>query len=429
MMRGSAALAVIVTAAAVGPLGAWSAAAQQPARPAPTPTSHPAVDSAATARAAAREASRSSGGSERVQLMQRATQAWPSQPAYWQMLERAALATGDSASALRARRTLDALDVGRARVLPDSVQLMFSMPDSLDYMEGIAWDARHGVLLLTEMRRGTAWRMTREGRSHDLRLDTVPGMSAVWAARAAPDGQSLWVSSASMPPHARAHAASVPAAAIWQVDSKRGAVTGRWALPDSLAEHAPGDLLVLRDGRVLVSDAGTAALYVLHPRAGRIETIRHPLLRSPQGMVELPADRAGADTDVVLLADYSHGLLRINLATSNVQRVDDAVDRSVLGLDGLAWHKGQLVAVQNGLTTPRVVAIALDHDARRVRDVVTLWRDTTMLVSPTTLTSDGEALWLFANTQWDDYAPDGSRVANRPLRAARVVRLRGFSRR
>lgn len=390
--------------------------------------SHPAVDSAAVARTAARDASRSSNGTERVQLMQRATKAWPTQPAYWQMLERAALAAGDSASAQRARHTLDALDVGSARVLPDSVQLMFSMADSLDYMEGIAWDAARRELLLTEMRRGTVWRMTREGRAQDLRLDTLPGMTAVWAVRAAADGQSLWVSSASMAPHARARRSPVPAAAIWQVDSKRGAVTGRWTLPDSLAEHAPGDLLVLRDGRVLVSDAATAALYVLHPRTGHTETIRHPLLRSPQGMVMLPSDRAGTDSQVVLLADYSHGLLRINPATRDVQRVDDAVDRSVLGLDGLVWHKGQLIAVQNGLATPRVVAIALDHDARHVRDVVTLWRDTSVLVSPTTLASDGEALWLFANTQWDDYAPDGSRVANRPLRAARVVRLSAFSR-
>jgi hypothetical protein len=427
MMRRNAGIVAMLMA--VGPLGHRSVAAQEPVPHPSQQMSHPAVDSAAVARTAARDASRSSSGSERVQLMQRATKAWPTQPAYWQMLERAALAAGDSAHAARARLRLDALDVGTTRVQPDSVQVMFSMPDSLDYMESIAWDASRSTLLLSEMRRGTVWRMSGAGRSYDLRLDTLPGMSAVWAMRASHDGQSLWVSSAPMPPHTRARQSPTPAAAIWQVDSKRGAVTGRWALPDSLAGHAPGDLLVLRDGRVLVSDAGTAALCVLHPRTGQTVTIRHPLLRSPQGMVELPPDRAGADTDVVLLADYSHGLLRINLDTRSVQRVDDAVDRSVLGLDGMAWHKGQLVAVQNGLATPRVVAIGLDHDARRVRGVVTLWRDTTMLVSPTTLTSDGEALWLFANTQWDDYAPDGSRVANRPLRAARVVRLSGFSRR
>lgn len=430
MMHRFAAITGLFVAAAVGLLGSRSVAAQQATPQAPRPASYPAVDSAAAARTAAREASRSSSESERVHLLQRATQAWPTQPAYWQMLERAARSAGDSASAQQARRHLEALDVGTARVQPDTVQVMFSMPDSLDYMESIAWDATHAAFWLTEMRRGTIWRMTRAGQSHDMRLDTVPGMSAVWAVRASHDGRSLLVSSASMPPHANAHArrASVSAAAIWHVDSRHGAVIGRWVLPDSLVEHAPGDLLVLRDGRVLVSDAATAAIYVLHPATGRIETIRHSLLRSPQGVVALPPGRAGSNADVVLVADYPHGLLRIDLATREVRRVDAAADRSVLGLDGLAWYKGQLVAVQNGLATPRVVAIALDHDAHRVRDVVTLWRDTSLLVSPTTLATDGEALWLFANTQWDDYAPDGSRVAYRPLRAARVVRLSGFSR-
>lgn len=429
MMRRYTYIAATLMAAAFGPLGSRCVAAQSSAPPAPRPASHPAVDSAAAARTAAREASRSSSGAERVQIMQRATQAWPTQPAYWQMLERAALSAGDSAHAQRARQRLEALDVGTARVQPDSVQVRFSMPDSLDFMEGITWDAKNSVLLLTEMRRGTVWRMTREGRSHDLRLDTLPGMSAVWAARGAHDGRSLWVSSAPMPTHTRARGASLSAAAIWQIESSRGAVINRWALPDSLAEHAPGDLLVLRDGRVLVSDAATAAVYVLHPGTGRIETIRHPLLRSPQGVVELPADAAKPAQSVVILADYSHGLLRIDLATGEVHRVEDAADRSVLGLDGMAWHKGRLVAVQNGLSTPRVLAIAIDGDARRVLDAVTLWRDTSLLRSPTTLTSEGESLWLFANTQWEDYAPDGSRVQGRPLHAARVVRLSGFSRR
>ncbi len=414
---------------ATGIWGVWSRSAAAQALSSPRTPSHAAVDSAAVARAAVREASRSSSGSERVQLLHRAARAWPTQPAYWRMLEGAALAAEDSGSAWQARQHLDAMDVGSARVQPERVQVMFSMPDSLDYMESIAWDVHHGALLLTEMRRGTVWRTTREGRLHDLCLDTLPGMTAPWAVRAAPNGQELWVSSASMPPHARAHRTPMSAAAIWQIERTHGAVISRWPLPDSLAEHAPGDLLVLRDGRVLVSDAATAALYVLHPNSGQIETIRHPLLRSPQGVVELPPDRAGTDSAVVLLADYSHGLLRINLATRDVQRIDDAIDRSVLGIDGLAWLKGQLVAVQNGLATPRVVAIALAHDARRVHDVITLWRDTSVLVSPTTLTSDGEALWLFANTQWDDYDPDGRRVASRPLRAARVVRLSGFSHR
>jgi sugar lactone lactonase YvrE len=391
--------------------------------------SHPAVDSAGAARTAAREASRSSNATERVRLMQRATEAWPTQPAYWQMLERAALAANDTANAHRARGRLEALDVGSSRVQPDSVQAMFIMADSLDYMESIAWDATGRALLLTEMRRGTVWRMSARGPLRDLRLDTVPGMSAIWAVRAAPDGRSLFVSAAPMAPYRRAHPSSVATAALWQIDSESGVVVRRWALPDSAAEHAPGDVQVLRDGRVLVSDAATAALYVLHTGTGRVQTIRHPLLRSPQGMVELPADRAGASRDVVLLADYSHGLLRIALSTGEVRRVNDAPDRSVLGLDGLAWHKGQLVAVQNGVATPRVVVIALDHEARQVRDVVTIWRDTSVLVSPTTLASDGEALWLFTNTQWDDYAPDGSRVVSRPLRAARVARLSGLSRR
>ena len=43
---------------------------------------------------------------------------------------------------------------------------------------------------------------------------------------------------------------------------------------------------------------------------------------------------------MVYVADYSHGILRVEIETGTVARVRDAENFVSIGLDGIVWHEG-----------------------------------------------------------------------------------------
>src|SRR5439155_20781081 len=97
-------------------------------------------------------------------------------------------------------------------------------------------------------------------------------------------------------------------------------------------------------------------------RAGgdTLEPITNPLFHSLQGVAPDPGG------SVLYVADYSHGLLHVDLATHIVTRLDDAPHLTSLGCDGIAWDRGAIVAVQNGVSPPRVMRFVLDAAGRRI---------------------------------------------------------------
>ena len=115
----------------------------------------------------------------------------------------------------------------------------------------------------------------------------------------------------------------------------------------------------------------------------------------------------------MFVADYSHGILRVDLATAQVTRVTEGPGTTALGCDGIAWDRGAIVAVQNGVTPPRVVRFVLDAGASRIERTEVLDRHLPVADEPTIgAIANGEFVYV-ANSQWEKW--DG---AGRPLPGA-----------
>jgi hypothetical protein len=160
---------------------------------------------------------------------------------------------------------------------------------------------------------------------------------------------------------------------------------------------------------VFVTDSFDPVLYRLRPAADTLEATRHPLFRSLQGMAPTPDGR------FLYLADYAHGILRLELATGTVIRVAEPGPMVTLGCDGIAWHDGALIAVQNGVAPARVVRFALDATGARIVGVQVLDRNVAIADEPTIGTIVGNEFIYVANSQWEKYSPQGARLKNVPL--------------
>lgn len=400
-----------------------------------------AVDSASVARMAYREARASASPLDAARLLLRATTAWPSQPAYWLAQTSTSVATRDldrfraSVMALMAMQQAPVLgrdsllrswiartgsegwfgDFERA-VSPVRAAAPVAYVPAPTFVEGIDVDPRSGRLYATSVRSGSVLRCETGGTWRDLALARDVRIQAVFAVRVAPDSAFLWVSSAAHALRANAGAGR-PAvrSGIARVRAHDGAVVEWHDLPSADSAHMPGDLLALPNGDVLVSDSDAAQLYLWRSRESTWQVISHVAFRSPQGMALVAEQR------VVLVADYSHGLYRVHLDGLAISRIADAPGTSVLGLDGISWHDGQLYGVQNGTGVPQLLTITLSDDLRTVRSVRVADRQSDLAPAPSAVSGGPDGVIYVGNSPWESFAAGDVAPVSAPTALLRLA--------
>ena len=73
---------------------------------------------------------------------------------------------------------------------------------------------------------------------------------------------------------------------------------------------------------------------------------------------------------MLYLADYSSGLMAIDLSSRQVTNLAAPADTTLVGIDGLARAaNGDLFATQSGVRPMRVLQVALEDDGRGVKRV------------------------------------------------------------
>jgi hypothetical protein len=96
------------------------------------------------------------------------------------------------------------------------------------------------------------------------------------------------------------------------------------------------------------------------------------------------------------------GIVKIDLRSGESRDVDPGPRNTLAGADGLYWHKGSLVAIQNGIGSPRVATFKLSKDGNRVTQTQVLENHTQFTALPTTGAIHGSDFYFIANSQIDN---------------------------
>jgi sugar lactone lactonase YvrE len=387
------------------------------------------VDSAAQARLAFRAAATAATVGETLSLLLRASRAWPTQSAYWTATARTAARVADTAALREAVAALADMHAGASLLVDSAVQgvtrasslrrdmdrlaratatqlsgrVVATLRDSTVFAEGIDADPRTDALYVASVRHRTIYEISRDGRVRDLQVSRSAGIGAMLGVRVAPDGQSLYATTAGLPMMQGYAAADSSLAGVVRIRRADGAVMARWDIPADGERHVLGDLTIASDGAVFVSDSYAPVIWRLGVGARALESIRHPLFRSLQGIALVPG---GAH---LIVADYSHGLLRVELATGAVARIGDLVGATSLGIDGIVWHHDGVIAIQNGIEPARVAKFVLDEAQTRIVRVDELDRQPLLADEPTIGTLGRGGFVYVANSQWEKYDDDRRR--------------------
>ena len=151
------------------------------------------------------------------------------------------------------------------------------------------------------------------------------------------------------------------ATGVFAFDLRTGALAHKYVLPERSPAHRFDDLTVAGNGRVFVSDGGSGIVYTIEPGGASLDVfVPAGTIQGPNGLATTP------DGKWLYVSDYAGYIFRVDTATKAATRLEAPSDVALYGIDGLAWHKGTLIGVQNGVEPARVLRLDLSADGTRI---------------------------------------------------------------
>jgi sugar lactone lactonase YvrE len=374
---------------------------------------------------------------ERIRAAERRLAAAPDDPALLFELGFRHARAGDSAAALSLLERVAAQRTGidpegsydRLREMPAYRALLsrirrdfppvtastvaFTIPERDLIPEGIAYDPASGRFFIGSIQKRKIVAVSPEGAVTDFVPSGRDGLGMVLGLRVDSARRLLW------------------AACMFRVRSGEGAEEersglGAFELPSGrLARrilldpgaHTLNDLVVTRAGHVYVTDSEASEIYHLAPGGTRLDRIVDSArIFRPNGIALSP------DESRLFVAAWP-SIVVVDLRSGAVRPLRHAPNVVTGGIDGLYFHQGSLIGVQNDVHPGRVLRYRLTAplDSIEWEDVLQSYHP--RFEQPTTGAIAGDGLYLLANPQLAKQREGGTTVPLEQLNPVVILRV------
>ena len=285
--------------------------------------------------------------------------------------------------------------------------LFRTIPAEAGLIESVWVDPRYGRLLATSVTGRSVWGDTPSGGMKGIVQEGADNLSGI-AYDAMAD--RVWVASGDIdgsPDREQRFSGLIALTAL-------GARPVRVSAPEGVTLS---DITAAGDGTVYASDPVGGGIYVLRSGKDALSTLVEPgMFRSPQGLA------VSENGEALYVSDYRYGLARIDLATARVDLLAAGAGVTVPldGIDGLWRHGNRLIAVQNGSSPMRILALDLDPSGRRILSSQIIEQAHPDWTEPLGGSLYEGRLVYVANGQWDVYDGEGRVREGMEPRATRV---------
>ena len=286
-----------------------------------------------------------------------------------------------------------------------------TLKDRLLIPEGIAYDAGARRLYVGSIAKRGVFRIDDAGRAIPFSR-AEDGLDAVLGIAADAKRRRLYVVSTSGITE-RGRASPRNAIAIYDLD--RAVLLQTIAVPDA---RQLNDVAFTPDGTLLATDSAAGAIYRIDPAAAAAS-----VLVKPGGAPGANGIAAAPDGRHAYVA-ANRRPVRVDVATGEVAPLAVPAGRNAAVIDGLYWHDGALIAVQNFTTPGRVIRLVLSPAGDRIVDVQTLLSHHHPAIhEPTTATIAPDGLYLLTRTYVTRYNDQGVIEGRDTVKPAVVLRV------
>lgn len=248
--------------------------------------------------------------------------------------------------------------------------------------EGLAYDSRKNVFYLGSLLRRKIVKISATGEFSDFVPSARDHLLPVLGIRLDPNDGTVWANS-------------------WEETGDRsellhfdasGYLLGRYA-PSDAAKHGFNDLAVTKNGLVILTDSVSNQVLRFDPRTHTFTTV--PIYRG----LSAPNGIALSDDQQQLFVADDFGIVKIEMESDKSLEVNPGPRNTLAGADGLYWYKDSLIAVQNGIGSPRIAMFRLSPDGAHVVKTTVLENRSAFMDQPTTGAVDGDNFYFIINSQ------------------------------
>lgn len=289
--------------------------------------------------------------------------------------------------------------------------------------EGLAYDPADETFFVSSVHKR---KILAIGKSGDVKTfaSEQDGLFSVLGMAVDAKRRLLWVASTAFPQMVNFKKEEDGTSALFKFDLRTRRLLKKYVLSNTEKKHALGDLIIHSNGDVFATDSLSPAVYVIRPQRDEIELfLSDPRFGSPQGLA------FSSDEQHLFMADYGTGLFDLDVRTKRVSHLAPLPGATLLGIDGLYFFKGSLIAVQNGVNPQRVVRVLLSRDLKRVEELEVLEANNPVFLEPTLGVIVKDTFYFIANSQWPLVDGNGKLAADDKLREPVVLKIKLAARR
>ena len=298
----------------------------------------------------------------------------------------------------------------------NNATLLSTLTDPQFIPEGIAYDPQTQSFFLGSIFKSKIDRI-QDGKITTFVESRRHGLWSVFGMAVDPTRRWLWVCTSAMQQTRDVEPDSVGRAAVYKFDVDTGDIISRYELADRSTSHVWGDLTLGSDGTVYISDSIENVVYEISVSTDSLSRITEPgPFLSLQGITV--DDRLAR----LYVADYTMGVFSIDLATKAITRLRESTEHTLLGIDGIYFFDGTLIAIQNGVRPHRILQLSgLSHN--QIDEVKVLESNNPFFDEPTLGVVHRTDFFFVGNSQWGGTRQDGTLNAEYVFEPPHLLRL------
>jgi WD40 repeat protein len=284
--------------------------------------------------------------------------------------------------------------------------------------EGLAFDSATETFYVSSAHKRKILSVDKKGTAREF-SGAQDGLWSVMGMKVDAKRRHLWVASTAIPQMMNFTEADKNRTGVFKYDLKTGKLIKKYLLPETTKAHTFGDLAVHPSGDVYVTDSQTPTIYVISRATDALELYAGPEpFASPQGL------DFSADGKYLFVADYGRGIFVSEVKSKKFVKLERPENVSLLGIDGLYFHKGSLIAVQNGSRPHRIVRAFLNPAMTRVERLEVIESNHPLFDEPTLGVVARDMFYFIANSQWGSVNEQGQLAPVEQLKQPLILKAK-----